>query len=214
MIAKHLSTNESVGAMALQTRTPGADLLDAMRRSPETRNLPATEGLGFSGVNGYQIALISLEPITAATPPGPAQKQNGSVPHLLLLPLTWDDLTKRIPPESIHPQLAGEQDIAQFGEVWIDFVRYEARRAGQPVQLTAIEFKILKFFVANPYRVISRDELLDKVWGYHCYPTTRVVDNKILSLRQKLERDPADPDHFQTVHGVGYKFVPVETGNG
>jgi two-component system OmpR family response regulator len=68
-------------------------------------------------------------------------------------------------PESIHPQLAADQDVTQFGEVRIDFVRYEARRADRPVQLTAIEFKILKFFVANPYRVISRDELLDKVWG-------------------------------------------------
>ena len=111
-------------------------------------------------------------------------------------------------PESVDSDRAFDGNVAQFGEVWIDFIRYEARRADQPIQLTAMGFKTLKFFVANPYRVISRSELLDKVWGYHCYPTTRTVDNRIMSLRRKLEQKPADPVHFQTVHGVGYKFVP------
>ena len=160
MIAKHSST-ESVGAIALQARTRSGVSLEAGR--PEARTQPLTKGLGHSSLNGYQVALISLETGTAAAPAGPAH--NGSVPHVLLLPLTWDDLIKRMRPESIHPQLAADQDVTQFGEVRIDFVRYEARRADRPVQLTAIEFKILKFFVANPYRVISRDELLDKVWG-------------------------------------------------
>ena len=99
-------------------------------------------------------------------------------------------------------------DFATFGDVQIDFLRHEIRRAGEPVVMTAFEFRVLRFFVANPSRVISRDELLQTVWGYNCYPTTRTVDNKILRLRQKLEPDPARPIHFQTVHGAGYKFVP------
>ena len=80
-------------------------------------------------------------------------------------------------------------------------------REGQPVALTAQEFKTLKFMLQNAERVISRDQLLNEVWGYQNYPSTRTVDNHILKLRQKLERDPANPVHFRTVHGVGYKFV-------
>lgn len=99
-------------------------------------------------------------------------------------------------------------DFTEFGTVRVDFIRHEAWRAGTPVSLTAFEFRILKFFVANPCRVISRNELLETVWGYNCYPTTRTVDNKILRLRQNLETDPAKPVHFLTVHGAGYKFVP------
>jgi len=60
----------------------------------------------------------------------------------------------------------------------------------------------------NALRVISRDELLEKVWGYENYPCTRTVDNHMLRLRQKLEKDPSNPSHLLTVHGLGYKFVP------
>ena len=74
--------------------------------------------------------------------------------------------------------------------------------------MTPQEFKVLKYFAQNPERVISRDQLLNEVWGYASYPTTRTVDNHIMNLRQKLEEDPAHPTHFRTVHGVGYKFVP------
>jgi DNA-binding response OmpR family regulator len=94
-----------------------------------------------------------------------------------------------------------------FAEISIDFTKMEVIREGKPVTLTAQEFKTLKFMVQNPERVITRDELLNEVWGYHNYPSTRTVDNHILKLRQKLEPDPANPVHFRTVHGVGYKFV-------
>jgi len=94
-----------------------------------------------------------------------------------------------------------------FGEVFIDFTKMEIIRENQTIALTAQEFKTLKFMVQNAERVITRDELLNEVWGYHNYPSTRTVDNHILKLRQKLEKDPANPVHFRTVHGVGYKFV-------
>jgi two-component system, OmpR family, alkaline phosphatase synthesis response regulator PhoP len=94
-----------------------------------------------------------------------------------------------------------------FNETFVDFTKMEVVRDGHPVTLTAQEFKTLKFMVQNPERVITRDELLNEVWGYHNYPSTRTVDNHILKLRQKLEKDPANPVHFRTVHGVGYKFV-------
>ena len=99
-------------------------------------------------------------------------------------------------------------EVYKFADVSIDFARMLVFRSGQPLPATAQEFKILKFMVQNAERVISREELLNVVWGYQHYPTTRTVDTHMLKLRQKLERDPANPSHFVTVHGVGYKFVP------
>ena len=99
-----------------------------------------------------------------------------------------------------------ESDLV-FGDVKVNFSSMEATRKGQPVVLTAMEFKALKYMAQNARRVISRDELLNAVWGYEHYPSTRTVDNHILRLRRKLERDPSRPIHFRTVHRAGYKFV-------
>jgi DNA-binding response OmpR family regulator len=95
-----------------------------------------------------------------------------------------------------------------FGDVKVDFTKMEVWREGNLVQLTSQEFKVLKFMIQNAERVLSREELLNDVWGYRNYPSTRTVDNHILRLRQKLEKDPANPLHFRTVHSAGYKFVP------
>jgi DNA-binding response OmpR family regulator len=97
---------------------------------------------------------------------------------------------------------------SQFGDVNVDFAKMELWRNGGLVQLTSQEFKVLKFMIQNPERVLSREELLSEVWGYQNYPSTRTVDNHILRLRQKLEKDPANPLHFRTVHSSGYKFMP------
>ena len=96
----------------------------------------------------------------------------------------------------------------KFGDVKVDFTKMELSREGNPVTLTSQEFKVLKFMIQNAERVLSREELLNFVWGYRNYPSTRTVDNHILRLRQKLEKDPANPLHFRTVHSSGYKFVP------
>ena len=98
-------------------------------------------------------------------------------------------------------------EVVAFDDISVDFARMEITRNGQPVVLTAQEFKLLRFFVQNADRVISREELLNKVLGYQNYPTTRTIDNHVLKLRQKLERDPGNPVHFRTIHGAGYKFV-------
>lgn len=95
-----------------------------------------------------------------------------------------------------------------FGEIFLDFASMRSTKNGSPVTLTAFEFKLLKFFVNNPERVITREELFEAVWGQVSLPVKRKVDNKILKLRQKLEDDPAVPVHFCTVHGAGYRFVP------
>jgi DNA-binding response OmpR family regulator len=107
-----------------------------------------------------------------------------------------------------HNTLAAAHDVLAFADVTVDFTSMEAAKAGKPVTMTAQEFRLLKFFAHSPGRVISREELLNEVWGYHSYPTTRTVDNHILRIRQKLEPDPANPRHFLTLHGSGYKFLP------
>src|SRR6266403_1175338 len=99
-------------------------------------------------------------------------------------------------------------DTFEFGGVKGCFSTMEIHRNGRPVILTCKEFKTLAYLIKNPRRVISRDELLNKVWGYENYPSTRTVDNHILKLRKKLETEPARPKHFHTVHGSGYKFLP------
>jgi DNA-binding response OmpR family regulator len=98
-------------------------------------------------------------------------------------------------------------EIFTFGDARIDFTSMEATRSGKPVVLTAQEFKLLKFFASSQDVVLSRDVLLNEVWGYQNYPSSRTVDNHMLRLRQKFEPDPANPRFFLTVHGVGYKFV-------
>jgi DNA-binding response OmpR family regulator len=101
-----------------------------------------------------------------------------------------------------------DADIYFFADVMVDFSKSEITRGGEKIAVTPKEFKTLQFFARNAQRVISRDELLNQVWGYQNYPCTRTVDNHLLKLRQKLESDPSHPSHFLTVHGVGYKFLP------
>jgi len=99
-------------------------------------------------------------------------------------------------------------DTFEFGGVKGCFSTMEIHRNGRPIILTRKEFKTLAYLIKNPRRVISRDELLNEVWGYENYPCTRTVDNHILRLRKKLETEPARPKHFHTVHSSGYKFLP------
>ena len=99
-------------------------------------------------------------------------------------------------------------DELRFQDVEVDFLRYIARRSGKAVEMTRKEFATLRFLVARAGEVVTRDELLNEVWGFECYPVSRTVDNHIAALRAKLESNPAQPEHIRTVHGVGYKFVP------
>jgi DNA-binding response OmpR family regulator len=140
------------------------------------------------------------------------------VDKVLLLELGADDyVTKPFSPKELlarvrvalrHTRRAAILEEYAFADVSVNFSKMELKRSGKHVEMTPQEFKILRYFAHNPERVISRDELLNEVWGYECYPTTRTVDNHILKLRQKLEPDPENPVHFRTVHGAGYKFVP------
>jgi DNA-binding response OmpR family regulator len=95
----------------------------------------------------------------------------------------------------------------KFGDVEVDFRRHVAVRAGRALDMTRKEFALLRFLASREDSVVTRDELLNKVWGFDAYPVTRTVDNHIAGLRAKLEPDPAQPVYILTVHGVGYKFA-------
>lgn len=106
-----------------------------------------------------------------------------------------------------HPPQALPDEL-RFEDVLVDFRGYEARKGDQRLEMTRKEFGLLRLLAARAGEVVSRDDLLNEVWGFEKYPTTRTVDNHVALLRAKLERDPADPRHLITVHGVGYKWVP------
>ncbi|MDA2924695.1 response regulator transcription factor [Acidobacteria bacterium AH-259-L09] len=95
----------------------------------------------------------------------------------------------------------------RFGSIEIDFEKYTATRKGKPLDLTPKEYDILRLLIRCRGEVVTRDRMLDKVWGYEVYPTTRTVDNHILKLRQKVEEDPSKPKYILSLYGEGYKFV-------
>jgi two-component system alkaline phosphatase synthesis response regulator PhoP len=126
----------------------------------------------------------------------------------LVKPFEMSELLARI--EALlrrAPSAAASADGRRFGDVTIDFRRAEVTKAGQRVELSAREFKLLRYFVEHSGAALSRDELLNEVWGYNSMPTTRTVDVHVAWLRQKLETNPRHPEHLLTVHGLGYKFV-------
>ena len=100
--------------------------------------------------------------------------------------------------------------VIHFGEVEIDLARRAVSFKNLGVRLTPAEYNLLCFFVQNPDRVLSRDVILNSVWGYTSYPNTRTVDVHVVRLRQKLEPEPTIPKYFITVHGIGYRFLPQE----
>jgi DNA-binding response OmpR family regulator len=94
-----------------------------------------------------------------------------------------------------------------FGDVELNFKKYAARKGGQALDLSAREFEILRYLIRRRGEIVTRDQLLDEVWGYRSTPVTRTVDNHIARLRQKIEQDPSEPQHIITVHRIGYRFT-------
>ena len=121
-----------------------------------------------------------------------------SVPELLA---RIRAILRRAYPATVLP------DHLDFDDVSIDFKRFEATKGGQAAKLSRKEFGVLRLLAARAGQVVTRNELLDEVWGHESFPTTRTVDNHIASLRAKLEDDPAHPGRLITIHGVGYKLM-------
>lgn len=134
---------------------------------------------------------------------------------ILGLELGADDyVTKPFSPRELRARIkavlrrteAPVSDVYRFGDVEVDFARGEVRRAGQAVEVTPLELKLLKAFVASRGRVLSRDQLLEAAWGTQTFVTDRVVDGHIVSLRRKIEPEPAKPRYLVSVRGLGYRF--------
>jgi DNA-binding response OmpR family regulator len=103
--------------------------------------------------------------------------------------------------------LPKDKEQHSFADVQVDLRRCRVVRSGKALDISSKEFDLLKYFICHPGETLSRDRLLEDVWGYENYPTTRTVDTHLVRLRQKLEPDPEQPQYFLTVHGTGYRFV-------
>ena len=123
-------------------------------------------------------------------------------------PFSFIELLARVEAVMRRAQRKKAADQVAFGDVKLDFRTYEATKADQPLELTPREFSILRYFLDHPNEVVSRETLLNHVWGYDPSAFTRTVDTHMARLRQKIEPVPAEPRHLITVHRVGYKFVP------
>lgn len=204
-MAKSLSTFNSQEQSSRAPLQVAAEALEQLL-PPHNRVPAAANRLTELEFDGFHVALVPFHPLKpGATLQGDL---NHAASRLLILPMTWKQLMTRVRHEIAPPNQMKRADLVRFGQVTLNPDTMEVFRTGRRVPLTAKEFRVLTFFISNPDRVIPRDEMLDKVWGYENYPCTRTVDNHILRLRQKLEMDPANPVHFLTVHGVGYRFIP------
>jgi len=185
---------------AFRSATPTAIVLDL--------RLPVLSGKDVCLLIRQQLSTLPIIILSAST---------NVVDKIVLLELGADDyVTKPFSPRELLARVRAAirssrkpiiHDEAQFDGVCVDFTRMDVTREGQPIALTAQEFRILKFFLLNEERDVSRDELLKEALGYYDYPSMRTVDNHILKLRQKLERDPENPTHFVTTYRAGYRFL-------
>jgi DNA-binding winged helix-turn-helix (wHTH) protein len=194
-------------------RLQSVELERSVRYTKETQGNPRLEVRRAASIremlesDNYEVALLARGELDHVR--GSAGQSGSAAPRALVLPRSWKQLIGRVFDTLRESYTHAESRVTRFGDVCVDFAKREVSRlSGEPIRLLNQEFKTLQCFLSHPERVLSRDELLNEAWGYENYPTTRTVDNHVLRLRQKLETDPARPIHFQTIHGVGYRFVP------
>jgi len=188
-------------------QTPRAlDLSSALFLDEDLTSIPA------SRIPGEFRKLTGFLPVIVLIPKSAFLEKAGTERHLPNTPASGVKFNSDIP-SPLSAAMAwfrnpDATDTFVFGEVTVSISTMETHRKGRPVALTCKEFRTLSYLIKNPRRVITREELLNEVWGYACYPCTRTVDNHMQRLRQKLESEPARPKHLLTVHGAGYKFLP------
>lgn len=194
------AANGEEGVALIKDKQPDLIILDVMM--PVKDGLEACREIRNAGISSPLILLTA---------------RSAEVDKVLGLELGADDylakpfgmreLVARVKAMLRRTRSTMEVDHVQFEKVVIDFKAYKAERNQEPLELSAREYRLLRYLVAKKGSVVTRDELLDEVWGYNSYPSTRTVDNHIARLRQKIEEDVETPKHILTVHGVGYKFV-------
>jgi len=198
--AVEISSDVKSALDIVRARNPTAIVLDL--------RLPVLSGKDVCVQVKQQLSALPIIILSAST---------DLVDKVVLLELGADDyVTKPFNPRELLARVRAAirstrkpivHDEAKFDGICVDFTTMEVVREGHPIALTSQEFKILKFFLHNEERDVSRDELLKEALGYHDYPSLRTIDNHILKLRQKLERDPENPTHFLTTYRSGYRFV-------
>ncbi len=172
--------------------------------------------LRLPGMSGMEICQ-QVRAAKLATPILVLSAVGDEIDKVLLLEIGADDyvvkpfgtreLLARI--RALLRRASGEtRKVLRFADVEVDFDRRVVTRKGEAVKFTPSEYNLLAYFLQNPDRPLTRDMILNAVWGYDTYPNTRTVDIHVVKLRQKLEPDPNVPRHFTTVHGVGYRFLP------
>ena len=162
--------------------------------------------------SGYDLPVLILSARTLAE--DRARGFDVGADQYLMKPFDLDELLSRVRNllargSRLRPSresAAGPAREYRFGRAAVNFDTFEVRVEGEALQLTALEMKLLRYFVDNEGRVVSREELLEKVWGYAGAPSTRTVDNFVSRLRKYFERDPGTPHHFLSVRGAGYRF--------
>ena len=199
--AVEVVTDSVAGLARLRERPFSAVILDLQRPGPSGWDLCRNIADSISG-----LPLVVLSPSPDVTDKVLLLEMGAD--DYLTIPFSPRELVARMRALMRRVSRVSPESLYVFGDVIVDFSTTEITRGGEKVMVTAKEFKTLEFLTKNPERVISRDELLNEVWGYQNYPCTRTVDNHILRLRQKLESDPSHPSHFLTVHNMGYKFAP------
>ena len=172
--------------------------------------------LRLPGMSGIEICK-GLRAAQVKTPIIVLSALGDEVDKVLLLEIGADDyivkpfgtreLTARIR-ALLRRSSSGASKVLRFGDAELDLQRRVVKRHGDELKLTPSEYNLLTFFVQNPDRPLTRDMILNSVFGYDFFPNTRTVDAHIVKLRQKLEPEPNVPRHFVTVHGVGYRFLP------
>ena len=167
-------------------------------------------------MNGFDVCR-KLRQIGITTPILILTARRQEVDRVLGLELGADDyVTKPFSPRELIARIKAilrrvnltrqTDDVVGFGNVEVDFKKYEARKDGQSIYLTSLEFLLLKFLIENSDRALSRNDILDGVWGEEVYVYDRTVDTHVGHLRKKIEDNPDNPAHIVSVRGVGYRF--------
>jgi two-component system, OmpR family, alkaline phosphatase synthesis response regulator PhoP len=191
------------GAAAVDMATAGVDLIILDLMLPKMSGYEVCDQLRKKG-NNTPLIILSVRSHEKDKVLG----LNMGADDYVTKPFSFVELTARI--ESLMRRTARqtEGDICQFGDLIIDLNHERVMKAGKSLSFSAMEYQILRHLVEHRGEVVSRDQLLRKVWGYEAFPSTRTVDVHIAKLRKKIEDDPNNPDHIATVHGAGYKFLP------
>ncbi len=202
---------ERDGFRCIQESNGAAGLERALAIKPSL----ALVDLGLPGLRGVEVCK-QIREARLDTPLIVLSAVGDEIDKVLLLEIGADDYL--VKPFGMRELLAriravlrrstqGNHTAVTFSDISVDLERRVVTRRGVAVKLTPAEYNLLTFFLQNPDRPLTRDQILNSVWGYESYPNTRTVDAHVVHLRQKLESDPAAPRHFLTVHAIGYRFL-------